>query len=99
MIELENLQEHIKSIKADDWERLFSLLPEIEATKKFGEVIVGERLGNGSLAFPYWRSSEIVGKIFHIFHELDIVPVFDCGLAPYKSDFLIDGLTKVLFLA
>ena len=77
MIELENLQEHIKSLRADDWERLFSLLPEIEATKKFGEVIVGERLGNGSFAFPYWRSSEIVGKIFHIIHELDIVPVFD----------------------
>ena len=39
MIELENLQEHLKSLKADDWERLFSLLPEIEATKKFGEVV------------------------------------------------------------
>lgn len=57
--------------------RLFSLLPEIEATKKFGEVEGGEQTEDGSFTFPYWSSSEIVDKVFQLIHELNLVPAFD----------------------
>lgn len=77
MIELEKLQEHLSTLTTNDWNKLFSLLPEIETTKKFGEVKGGEELENGSFTFPYWSSSEIVNKVFQIIHELDIVPAFD----------------------
>ncbi len=77
MIELEKLQEHIRTLTTNDWDGLFSLLPEIEATKKFGELKSGEKLEDGSLIFPYWSSSKIVDKVFELIHELDIVPVFD----------------------
>ena len=77
MIALEKLQEHIRTLTAKDWDRLFSLLSEIEATKKFGEINGGEKLENGSFTFPYWSSSEIVDKVLELMHELDIVPVFD----------------------
>lgn len=77
MIELEKLQEHIRTLTTNEWDRLFSLLPEIEATKKFGELKGGEILGDGSFTFPYWSSSEIVDRVFELIHELDIVPVFD----------------------
>jgi Family of unknown function (DUF6508) len=77
MSELENFQEHIRKLTTNDWDRLFSLLPEIEATKKFGEVKGGEQLENGSFTFPYWSSSEIVDKVFHLIHELSLVPAFD----------------------
>ena len=77
MIELEKLQEHINRLTTNDWDRLFSLLPEIEATKKFGEVKGGEQTEDGSFTFPYWSSSEIVDKVFQLIHELNLVPVFD----------------------
>jgi ADP-ribosyl-[dinitrogen reductase] hydrolase len=77
MIELEKLQEHLRTLTTNDWNRLFSLLPEIETTKKFGEVKGGEELENGSFTFPYWSSSEIVDKVFDLIHELGIVPTFD----------------------
>ncbi len=77
MIELEKLQEHIRTLTTNDWDRLFSLLPEIEATKEFGEVNGGEQLENGSFTFPYWSSSEIVDKVFQLIHELSLVPAFD----------------------
>lgn len=77
MIELEKLQEHLRTLTKNDWNRLFSLLPEIEITKKFGEVKGGEELENGSFTFPYWSSSEIVDKVFNSIHELGIVPTFD----------------------
>ncbi|MBX3043082.1 MAG: ADP-ribosylglycohydrolase family protein [Candidatus Kapabacteria bacterium] len=77
MIELEKLQEHLRTLTTNDWNRLFSLLPEIETTKKFGEVKGGEELENGSFTFPYWSSFEIVDKVFNLIHELGIVPIFD----------------------
>src|SRR5690606_4718605 len=77
MIELEKLQEHIQKLKTSDWDRLFMLLPEIEATRKFGEVKDGEKLKDGSITFPYWNSYEIVGTVFHLIHELNLIPNFD----------------------
>ncbi len=77
MIELEKLQEHIRTLTINDWDRLFSLLPEIEATKKFGEVKGGEEPESGSFTFPYWSASEIVDQVFQLIHEFDIVPIFD----------------------
>jgi ADP-ribosyl-[dinitrogen reductase] hydrolase len=77
MIELEKLQEHLKTLEQNDWNRLFSLLPEIEATKKFVETKGGEQLENGSTASLYWDSSEIVKKVFRLIHELNLVPLFN----------------------
>jgi hypothetical protein len=77
MIELEKLQEHLQTLTTNDWNKLFVLLPEIESAKKFGEVKGGDQLKDGSFNFPYWDSSEIVHKVFHIIHELNLVPIFD----------------------
>ncbi|WP_372775952.1 ADP-ribosylglycohydrolase family protein [Mangrovibacterium sp.] len=77
MIKLEKLQEHIQSLKKDDWNKLFVLLPEIESTKKFGELKGCERQEDGSYTFPYWYTYEIVDRVHHIIHELKLIPVFD----------------------
>jgi ADP-ribosyl-[dinitrogen reductase] hydrolase len=77
MIELEKLQKHLSTLTTNDWNRLFSLLPEMESTKNFGEVKGGEELETGSFTFHYWSPSELVDKVFQIIHELDIVPTFD----------------------
>jgi hypothetical protein len=77
MIRLENLQEHIQTLKANDWNRLFALLSEIDATEKFGEIKGADKITDGFTTFPYWSSSDIVDKVFRLIKELDLVPVFD----------------------
>ncbi|MFD2573642.1 DUF6508 domain-containing protein [Spirosoma soli] len=77
MIELEQLAEHLKSIKPNDWNKLFGLIPEIESTEKFGEVRGGNKLPDGSMTMPYWSSGEIVDKFFYAVNDLDIVPIYN----------------------
>jgi hypothetical protein len=77
LTDIEKLPGHIKSLSLGDWNKLFSLLSEIEHTKEFGKVKGGEELNDGSIKMLYWESSEIVDKFFHAVHELGIVPVFD----------------------
>lgn len=90
MIELEKLQDHLQTLKKDDWDRLFLLLPEIEATKEFSERKGGEILEDGSLVSPYWNPVEIVEKVFHLIHELDIVPAFD-WMAWYEARAILNN--------
>jgi len=77
MNELEKLQEHINNLTTKDWDKLISLLQEIENTRNFGELKGGEKLEDGSITFPYWSSSEVVDKAFKLIHELNLVPAFD----------------------
>ncbi len=35
---VENIENQINSLTNDDWNRLFSLIPEIEQSKSFGEM-------------------------------------------------------------
>jgi hypothetical protein len=77
MNELEKLQEDINTLTTNDWDKLISLLQEIEVTRNFGELKGGEQLENDSITFPYWSSSEVVKKAFKIIHELNLVPAFN----------------------
>jgi ADP-ribosylglycohydrolase len=77
MIDLEQLQKHLATLRYGDWAKLFDLLPVIERTDKFGEVKGGEKLENGFMTFPYWNSSEIVDKTFDVIDELNLNPIFD----------------------
>jgi len=77
MNELEKLQEDINTLTTNDWDKLISLLQEIEVTRNFGELKGGEQLENDSITFPYWSSSEVVKNAFKIIHELNLVPAFN----------------------
>lgn len=77
MIEIENFEEHLKSLSQKEWKSLFDLLPEIKNTKKFGEMIESKLLNDGSYTFPYWSSSEIVTKTFESIALLNLTPAFD----------------------
>lgn len=76
MKELENFQKHLTAINTKDWERLFDLIPQIETTKKFGELKGGEKPEN-AMIFPYWVSSDIINKTVNVIMELNIDPAFD----------------------
>jgi hypothetical protein len=77
MIELEKFQAHIETLKTTDWERLFSLLPEIEVSKNNREINSSEKLIDGAIPFPNVNSSMIINKVFNLIHELNLVPAFD----------------------
>lgn len=77
MNELEKLQQHINTLTINDWDKLISLLQEIEDTRNFGELKGGEQLENDSITFPYWSSSEAVDKVFKLIHTLNLVPAFN----------------------
>ena len=77
MMELRETKQHIKTLSADDWNRLFDLIPEIEQETVYGEFDQAP-LPNGSpnLFFP-WEASPLVHKTQSIIAELRLDPVYD----------------------
>jgi len=71
--------DHIYKISKEDWNELFKLIPEIENTFVFGELIVGDKTSDGDLVFPYMISSEIVNKFHDTIYDKNIEIVFDWG--------------------
>ena len=57
-----------------EWAPLFELIPEIEATKQFGEMIGGEMLEDGTVKLPYFEPAEIVSIFAEIVISLDLIP-------------------------
>ncbi len=76
MIELSQLEDHLKTIQADQWEKLFDLLPDINKAKDFGEIEFNDQK-NLIKHLPYWKNSEIVNKFIDTVYNLNIIPAFD----------------------
>lgn len=77
MIELKNLQKHLDTLTPKDWSALFELIPQIDRSQAFGDLIESEKLENGSITFPYWSENEIVSRTISAIYKLNVVPVFD----------------------
>lgn len=77
MIQLDDLPHHLETINYERWDRLFSLINEIENAEVFGTMAGGNQLEDGSFTFPYWVAAEIVDKTSEELFELNILPVFD----------------------
>jgi Family of unknown function (DUF6508) len=72
-----SIDENINNISKDDWNELFKLIPKIENTNIFGELIVDKKTPEGDLVFPYMSSSEIVDKFHDTVYDKKMVVVFD----------------------
>jgi ADP-ribosyl-[dinitrogen reductase] hydrolase len=79
MVNEQDFQTHLKTIKPENWDRFFRLLLEIDTTTKFGEVKGGNKLEDDSIQMPYWSWSKIVDDFFDIFHDINLCVVFDWG--------------------
>ncbi len=77
MVSLENFEEHLQTLTANDWHKLFALLPELETCTTFGEVKGGEELADGSISDIYVLPSKVVDKIFYAICDLNLIPIFD----------------------
>ncbi|UFH52233.1 DUF6508 domain-containing protein [Spirosoma sp. KNUC1025] len=94
MIELDQLTGHLTSIKTSDWNKLFALIPEIEATETFGEIKGGDKLPDGSIAMPYWNSAKIVDKFLYTVADLDMVPIYNWASWQEGNRLLDDNRTN-----
>ena len=74
MIDIEDFPQHLTTLKAKDWAKLFALIPRIEATETYGKVKGGKLDGNVVTA-PYWVPAEIVGQTVQVIRKLNINPV------------------------
>ncbi|WP_373512095.1 DUF6508 domain-containing protein [Persicitalea sp.] len=77
MIDIEDFQAHLSTLKKAKWAKLFELLPHIESSAEFGKVEGGEVLNHGSIKTPYWTYSDLVRETVRIIHDLQITPIFD----------------------
>ena len=77
MTELKDLENRLKRISNNDWNKLFRLITEIEETSSFGEMKGGDKNPDGTINMPYINSAKVVDDFFHLSHEIGIVPEFD----------------------
>ncbi|MBN2699158.1 MAG: hypothetical protein JXR52_10055 [Bacteroidales bacterium] len=76
----ETYLETINSYTLKDWQPLFDLIPEIEATVKFGaDYQESPRNEDGSINLPHVFGSEIIYKFQEIFYDISIMVGFDWG--------------------
>lgn len=64
----------IRVLNQLEWAPLFELIPEIEATKQFGEMVGGEMLEDGTVKLPYFEPAEIVSVFAEVVISLDLLP-------------------------
>lgn len=76
---LTSLPDHLKTITRSDWQKLFSLIPQMEQGQHFGELKGGERITENMTTEFYWESSDVVGNFIKAAYDLGLVVDFDCG--------------------
>ena len=62
---------NITDVPIEDWKALFDLIPEIEHSTNFGDLVITEG------AFPYASESKIIDKFREVLWEKRILIVFD----------------------
>jgi hypothetical protein len=66
--------EKVRALTQVEWQLLYNLIPEIEATEKFAEEEEGETLEDETVELPYIQPVEIVGDLIDVVIGLDLVP-------------------------
>lgn len=93
----DNYIEKINALKNKDWQPLFDLIPEIENTSSFGEMISEGKDENGTIIFPFWNHFPIIDKFLEIVYNIPIIiqfdwPDWDEGRKIARPDFDFDTL-------
>lgn len=71
----ERVEQIIKELSKDEWDKLFSLLPEIEATDQFR---LPQSEEDDDLTYAFFQPSiEIVSTVHDVLYKLDLIPAFD----------------------
>ncbi len=76
VLQEKNYKQKINSMTRADWQPLFNIIPEIEKTRKFGEV-AGGKTEDGSMQFPFHVPSPIVEEFHKLVYDIPVVVSFD----------------------
>jgi len=68
---------HLPKLKPEDWNKLFNLIPEIEATNKIVEWIIENKSEDGVYPPPHYPWVDVECKFSEIVYELGIITDFD----------------------
>jgi hypothetical protein len=77
MIQLNQLEAHLKEIPTDKWDRLFALAEKMEKGSNLGVQVSGERLADADITLVSFTNASIVDEFLTTVYELDIAPSFD----------------------
>lgn len=72
-----NYIEMINGYSKTDWKPLLDLIPEIENTNIFGEMVDGEKNEDGIFKIPYWIESSLVSHFHQIVYNITIIIDFN----------------------
>jgi len=84
----DNYLETINSYDKAHWQTLLDLIPEIEANKKFVDIVERENNIDGVIQMPYFRVSKTVHKFHNLVDTMGIMISFDWGSWQEGKDIL-----------
>lgn len=67
----------LQSYDRDHWAPLFDLIPKIEATERFGEMVIDEGADKAPAQFPYYSADDLVSEFFEVLRQISILVDFD----------------------
>lgn len=69
--------EIINAIPREDWQPLFELIPEIERSEEFGEMLGGNDNEKGEMMWPFWVEEEVITRFREIIYNLPVTVAFN----------------------
>ncbi|MBP7850359.1 MAG: hypothetical protein KA053_08790 [Lentimicrobiaceae bacterium] len=69
--------EIINAIQREDWQPLFELIPEIERSEEFGEMLGGNDNEKGEMMWPFWVEEEVITRFRDIIYNLPVTVAFN----------------------
>lgn len=77
MKRLEEMNNHLKSIESEKWEKLFCLLPQIQTTTNFNAISESVKIGENISIAPFFTNDSVVKSFFSAINKLELNPNFD----------------------
>ena len=77
MLELKDFPKHLKTIKKEDWDKLFAFITRLEGTTSFSKVVIGEKNADGSFDFPHIENAPLASELVDLLYKMKLAPVFD----------------------
>ena len=66
MIELPLLEEHLKSLKKEQWAKLFSLLEPLNSNLKHGKLMGSKKQSDGTVTFPFYDMGPVTERLVQV---------------------------------
>lgn len=67
----------LQSYDRSHWAPLFDLIPKIEATDRFGEMVIDEGADEAPAQFPYYSADDLVFEFFEVLRQVSVLVDFD----------------------